>query len=94
MLYLVISNPQPSKPSDAKDTRLTFRTWIAELKSNNKVVCFYPQVGRGSVVIFDISSNDELHTLLTQWSEIIPAGFGIYPLASPAEAESLIKGES
>jgi muconolactone delta-isomerase len=91
MLYLVISSPIPTKPQDVKSARLQFRSWIKDLKAANTVVCFYPRVGRGSVVIFDISSNDELHKLLTQWSDIVPARFDIYPLATPSEAEELLK---
>ncbi len=91
MLFLVISSPEPSKPEDVKDARLKFRSWIGDLKSQNKVVRFYPRVGRGSVVILDVSSNDELHKLLTQWSNIVPVSFEIYPLATPAEAERLLK---
>jgi hypothetical protein len=51
MLYLVISTPHPSKPEDVKNARLEFRSWIKDLKSENKVICFYPRVGRGSIVI-------------------------------------------
>lgn len=90
MLYLVTSTPHPSKPQDVKGARLEFRSWIRDLKSNNKVVCFYPKIGRGSVVIFDVSSNDELHKLLTQWLNIVPVSFDVYPLATPAEAEELL----
>lgn len=90
MLYLVISTPHPSKPDDVRNARLEFRSWISNLKSDNKVVCFYPKVGRGSVVIFDASSNNELHELITQWLDIVPVSFDIYPLASPPEAEKLL----
>jgi muconolactone delta-isomerase len=91
MLYLLISTPQPSKPEDVKNARLEFRSWINDLKSKNKIVCFYPRVGRGSVVIFDVSSNDELHKLITQWTNIVPVSFDVYPLATPSEAEKLLK---
>ena len=91
MLSLVISTPLPSKPEDVKNARLQFRSWIKELKSKNKVVCFYPRVGWGSVVIFDVSSNDELHNLMTQWLDIVPVSFDIYPLVTPSEAEGLLK---
>ena len=91
MLYLVISTPHPSKPEEVKNARLQFRSWIADLKSRNKVVCFYPRVGRGSVVIFNVSSNDELHELMTQWLNLVPVGFDTYPLATPSEAEGLLK---
>jgi muconolactone delta-isomerase len=91
MLYLVISTPQPSKPEDVKSARLAFRSWIKNLKSEGKVICFYPRIGRGSVVIFDVSSNDELHKLMTQWLNIVPVSFEIYPLATPSEADELLK---
>lgn len=82
MLYLVISTPYPSRPEEVKNARLEFRKWIDGLKSKGKVICFYQRVGRGSVVIFDVSSNDELHELMTQWLNIVPVSFDIYPLAT------------
>ncbi len=91
MLYLVISTPHPSKPEDVKNARVEFRSWIENLKSENKVICFYPRVGRGSIVIFDVASHDELHELMTQWLHIVPVSFDIYPLATPAEAMKLLK---
>ncbi|MEW6621083.1 MAG: DUF3303 family protein [bacterium] len=91
MLYLVISTPHPSKLEDVKNARSEFRSWIKGLESENKVICFYPRVGRGSIVIFDVSSNDELHKLMTQWLSIVPVSFDIYPLATPSEADALLK---
>ncbi len=91
MFYLVISSPELSKPAQVKKERLKFRSWVKELESIKKIISFFPRVGRGSVVIFDVSSNDELHALLTEWTNIIPACFDIYPLASPIEAERLLK---
>jgi hypothetical protein len=41
MLFAVISTPHPSKPKEVKNARLEFRSWIADLKSRNKVLCFY-----------------------------------------------------
>ena len=90
MFFLVISTPNPTKPSEAKEGRIKFRKWVSDLKSTNKVKCFYPRIGRGSIVIFDISSNNELHELLTQWANIIPVSFDIYPLADPDSAEKLL----
>ena len=91
MLFLVISSPHPSRPEDVKDARMEFRSWITELDSQSKLVCFYPRVGRGSVVILDVASNDELHQLLTQWLNIVPVSFAIYPLATPSEARQLLQ---
>ena len=91
MLYLVISDPHPSRPEEVKDARLQWRNWLDDLKSRNKVVSFYPKVGRGAVVIFDLSSNDELHTLLTQWLNLVPVNFTIHPLATPIEEEKVLR---
>ena len=91
MLYLVISNPHPTKPEGVKNARLEFRSWIKDLKSQNKLVCFYPRVGRGSIVILDVSSNDELHELMTEWLNLVPVSFDIYPLTTPSEAEKLLR---
>ena len=91
MLYLVISTPHPSKPEEVKNARLEFRSWIKDLKSKNELICFYPRVGRGSIVILDVSSNDELHKMMTQWLNIVPVSFDIYPLTTPSEAEELLK---
>jgi hypothetical protein len=91
MLFLVISNPLPSRPKDVKSARLKIRSWIENLKSIKKVIAFYPRVGRGSVVIFNVTSNDELHKLMTEWSDIVPVSFVVYPLATPSEAEELLR---
>ena len=91
MLYLVISTPHPSKPEEVKDARSAYWPWIEDLKSKNKVLCVYPRVGRGVVVIFDVTSHDELHQMMTQWLNIVPVSFDIYPLVTPSEALALLK---
>jgi hypothetical protein len=91
MLFLVISSPSISRPQDMKSARQEFRNWIKELQAKNKVICFYPKVGRGSIVIFDVSSNDELHLQMTQWLDIVPVSFEIHPLVNPSEAEKLLQ---
>jgi uncharacterized protein YciI len=91
MLYLIVSTPHPTRPNDVKEERLKFRQWIDDLKSSNKLICFYPKVGRGSVVILDVSSNEELHELMNQWANIVPAEFNIHPLVEPLKAEKLLK---
>ncbi len=91
MLFLLISNPHPSRPEEVKKARLEFWSWVSDLKSKSKVICVYPRVGRGVVVIFEVSSNEELHKLMTQWSNIVPASFDVYPLITPSEAEKLLK---
>ena len=90
MLFLVISTPHPSRPREVKDIRLQWRAWLKDLKAKKKVVTFYPRVGRGAVVIFDVASNDELHELMTQWLNIIPVSFDIYPLPTPSFEEDVL----
>lgn len=88
MLFLVISSPRITRPDEVKAERLHFRTWITSLQENGQVQTFYPMVGRGSVVVFHVSSNEELHVLLTQWANIVPASFDIRALVEPEAAES------
>jgi hypothetical protein len=45
----------------------------------------YAKVGRGSVVLYDVESIVELHRLLSQWLELIPAEFEIHPLMDQSE---------
>ena len=89
MLYLVISTPHFSKLEDVKSARPEFRSWIDDLKAKKKVISTYHKMGKGSVVIFDVSSNDELHSVLTQWLNIVPVpvSFEIHPLVTPSKGE-------
>jgi hypothetical protein len=41
--------------------------------------------------LFDVDSNETLHRLLNEWSEIIPAGFDLYPLIDTAAARAFLK---
>jgi len=91
MLYLVVSTPHPAKPIDIKGARGEWWPWVENLKSTGKAVCYYARVGRGAMAIFDVSSNEELHVLLTQWTDIVPVTFDIYPLVGSEEAQQLLK---
>lgn len=85
MLFLVMSDPYFASNTEIAPTRKDFKAWMDDLKSQNKVVQTYHKMGKGSVVIFDVASNDELHKLMTQWLDIvsIPVKFEVIPLASP-----------
>ena len=91
MLFLVVSTPHPAKPEDIKGVRSAWWPWVEELKAKGKALCNYARVGRGAVVIFEVSSNDELHKFLTQWSNIVPVSFDVYPLVAPEQAQQLLK---
>ena len=91
MLYLIVTTPQPAKPDDVKNIRSQWWPWAEDLKSKGKAVCYYARVGRGAVAILDVSSNEELHALLTQWSNIVPVTFETYPLIDPDQAQQFLK---
>jgi len=91
MLYLVVSTPHPSKPEDVKGVRAKWWAWAEDLKSEGKAICYFARVGRGAVVIFDVTSNDELHELLTQWLNMVPVTFDTYPLVSREQALQFLK---
>ncbi len=86
MLYLVNSNPQFSKPEEVAAAKMEFRQWIEELKSKKKIISNYHKIGKGSVILFDVSSNDELHDLMTKWLSIVPVPitYEVIPLVTPA----------
>ena len=83
MLFLVISNPEPVRPSTVVENRKRYWPWAQCLLDSGKAQSFYARTGRGAVAIFDVESNETLHALLNEWSEIVPAEFQIYPLISP-----------
>jgi muconolactone delta-isomerase len=91
MLHLVVSTPHPARPKDIKDARGEWWPWVENLKSKGKAICYYARVGRGAAAIFDVSSNEELHELLTQWTNIVPVMFDIYPLVGSEQAQQLLK---
>ena len=39
------------------------------------------------VVAFDVRSHEELHALLNEWAEMIPAEFEVISLVDPAKAK-------
>jgi muconolactone delta-isomerase len=90
MLYLVVSTPHPAKPEDIKSARSQWWPWVEELKSKGKAVCYYARVGRGAIALFEVSGNEELHELLTHWSNIVPVTFDIYPLVGSEKAQQLL----
>ena len=80
MLFLVISTPELSRPSLVVAQRKKYWPWANKQLEKGLARSFYARTGRGAVGIFDVDSNEALHRLLNEWSEIIPAEFQIYPL--------------
>ena len=47
-------------------------------------------------MIFDVDSHETLHRLLNEWSDFVPAEFGIYPMMEPESIVAFLNenGES
>ena len=86
MLFLVISTPRPERPSAVARSRKKFWPWIATYTRSKKCRLVHARAGRGAVALFDVESNGELHTLLNEWADIIPAHFDLYPLVETSAA--------
>ena len=82
MLFLVITKPAPTRPSEARANRQKLWQWTRPLMDSGVIKdrTLYAKVGRGAIVLFDVESIEELHRLLSQWLELVPAEFEIHPL--------------
>jgi hypothetical protein len=80
MLFLVVSNPRPERPSELAHMRQSFWPWIAQYEASGACKQIYARVGRGAVAVLEVESNEALHGILNEWADIIPARFDIYPL--------------
>ena len=90
MLFLVISTPRPDRPSAVVAARKKYWTWMQPLLDSGTARAVYARVGRGAVALFDVDSNDTLHRLINEWSDIIPAHFDLYPLLDIAAAQRFL----
>jgi hypothetical protein len=58
MLFLVISEPRPERPSSVTAARQNYWTWIQPLIDKGEVRSVHAKVGRGAAVLFDVPSNE------------------------------------
>jgi hypothetical protein len=79
-LFLVISTPRPERPSEVAAQRQGFWPWIGRYEASGVCKHIYARVGRGAAAVFNVESNDQLHRILNEWADIIPAEFEVYPL--------------
>ena len=91
MLFLVVSSPNPQRPSEVKEQRRKYWPWAQDKLDKGLAISFYARTGRGAVAIFDVDSNDVLHRLLNEWSEIVPVKFDIYPLLDTESIKSCLE---
>ena len=94
MLFLVISTPAPTRPSDVREQRKKFWPWVEAKRDSGVARSFFPRTGRGAVVIFDVDSHETLHRFLNEWSDLIPAEYGIYPLMEPESTIAFLNENS
>jgi len=92
-LFLVISSPRPERPSDLAATRQIFWPWIDRYKTMGVCKHIYARVGRGAVAVFDVESNDQLHRILNEWADIIPAHFETFPLVDVEATKKLLAAQ-
>ncbi|MES2602543.1 MAG: DUF3303 family protein [Pseudomonadota bacterium] len=93
MLFLVISNPRPERPSEVAKARQGFWPWMSAYQAQGICKHIYPRVGRGAVAILDVESNEVLHRILNEWADIIPAQFETYPLVDLAATKAVLAAQ-
>jgi len=87
MLMMVITTPRADPPSTMTRRRQKLWRWIAPKLKARRVHWIYARPGRGAVALFDVESHEQLHALLNEWAEIIPATFELLPLIDAAAAQ-------
>jgi muconolactone delta-isomerase len=82
VLFLVVTKPAPTRPSDVRSNRQKLWEWARPLMDRGVIRdrAMYAKVGRGAMAIFDVASNEELHLLLNQWLDLVPGEVEISPL--------------
>lgn len=92
-LFLVISTPRPERPSDMAERRQSFWPWIGKYETAGVCKQIYARVGRGAVAVFDVDSNEQLHRILNEWADIIPAEFDVYPLVDLDQTKQMLAAQ-
>ena len=91
MLFLVVSTPHPSPPTESAGKRIEWREWAARLQQAGEVRDWCFRVGRGAAVVFNVPHNETLHARLTEWLTYIPAHFDVLPLVDPDAPARLLQ---
>lgn len=94
MLFAVISDPLPGRPSQAIAYRQGYWEWLAPLQAAGTVRHIYARTGRGALAVLEVDSHEMLHRLLNEWAEIVPARFDVLPLIDPVSARAFLSGEA
>lgn len=94
MLFLVVSTPRPERPSDMAETRQSFWPWMAGYEARGICRHIYARAGRGAAAVLDVESNDQLHKILNEWADIVPAHFDTYPLIDAQSAQRMLAAQT
>jgi len=92
-LFLVVSTPRPERPSEFAVARQSFWPWIDKYRSVRVCKHIYPRVGRGAVAIFEVDTHEQLHRILNEWADIIPAEFEVFPLVDLEATNRLLAAQ-
>lgn len=90
MLFAVLSEPLPTRPSEAAAQRRHYWDWARPLQKAGVLRHIWARTGRGALAIIEVDGNETLHRLLNEWAEIIPARFDVHPLIDPAQAQAFL----
>jgi muconolactone delta-isomerase len=88
MLFMVVSDPRPERPSEIRSRQSSYWDWLQALKDDGTVKACWVKTGRGAVVVFDVPNHERLHDLINAWSDRVPAHFTITPLIDAAYQEA------
>lgn len=90
MLFLVVSTPRPERPSDMAKTRQSFWPWIGGYEARGVCRHIYAR----AVAVLNVDSNDQLHRILNEWADIVPAHFDTYPLIDAQAAQRMLAAQT
>lgn len=90
MLFAVLSEPVPTRPSEAAGQRRRYWDWARPLQDAGTLRHVWARTGRGALAILEVDGNETLHRLLNEWAEIIPARFDVHPLLDPKQAQAFL----
>lgn len=91
MHYLVISTPRAEKPSVIRPGQKDWWDWVNALAAKGVAKHVYTKLGRGAVIIFDVERPEDIHKLVNQWAELVPATFEVEPLLPKEHQERIAK---
>ncbi len=94
MLFAVMSEPLPTRPSDVAAQRRRYWEWARPLREAGTMRHVWARPGRGALAIFEVDGAGTLHRLLNEWADIVPARFDLFPLLDPEAAQAFLDKSS